>query len=166
MIEYTKPLYKDFKFSKIINIIQDWSWRELSIGLDIGLITNVDIINYAKTILQNDMPNFDMILEIAIGDNQDEIKHKMQKIIDSEGVESTDNIMDKWRFAMLLDLYFNRKEYSNVYEQVAEIATDFNHPKDMDGFIYYMPADGISLDISWLNYLKQQCERFNVDCVL
>ena len=68
--------------------------------------------------------------------------------------------MDKWRFAMLLQLYFKRDQYTNVYEKIAEIGADFNHPKDMDGLIYYFPSTGISIEKSWANYIKEQCKRF------
>lgn len=166
MLKYSNPLYKDFKFFEIIKLIQNWTWREMSVGLEIEIIKNNDVIEYSKVILQDGIQNFDLILEIAISDALDDINHKVRKLVNLEDDEDIERIMDKWCFAMLLQLYFNRNKYSNIYEQISEIGADFNHPKDMDGFIYYMPADGISLDISWLNYLKEQCDRFDIDCLL
>ena len=160
MLKYSNLLYKDFKFSEVIKLIQNWTWRELSVG-----IKNNDIIEYSKIVLQDGIQNFDLILEIAISDVLDDIKSKAQVLVNLEDNEDIEKIMDKWRFAMLLQLYFNKDKYSNVYEQISEIGADFNHPKDIDGFIYYMPADGTSLDISWLNYLKEQCDRFDIDCL-
>ena len=165
MLKYSNLLYKDFKFSEVIKLIQNWTWRELSVGLENEIIKNNDIIEYSKIVLQDGIQNFDLILESAISDVLDDIKSKAQVLVNLEDNEDIEKIMDKWRFAMLLQLYFNKDKYSNVYEQISEIGADFNHPKDIDGFIYYMPADGTSLDISWLNYLKEQCDRFDIDCL-
>lgn len=131
---------KDFKFLEMIDFIQNWTWRELNIGLEIELIDNVDVIEDSKSILQEDIQNFDLILDIVISEAVEDIKSKVQVLTNLEKDEQIDVIMDKWRFAMLLQSYFKRDQYRNVYEQIAEIGADFNHPKDMDGLIYYFPS--------------------------
>ena len=166
MINYVYPLYKDFKFLEMIDFIQNWTWRELNIGLEIELIDNVDVIEYSKSILQEGIQNFDLILDIAISDDVEDIKSKVQVLANLEKDEQIDVIMDKWRFAMLLQLYFKREQYTNVYEKIAEIGADFNHPKDMDGLIYYFPSTGISIEKSWINYIKEQCKRFGIHYLL
>lgn len=121
-------------------------------------------IRILNSILQESIQNFDLILDLAISEAVKDIKSKVQVLANLEKNEQTDVIMDKWRFAMLLQLYFKRDQYTNVYEKIAEIGADFNHPKDMDGLIYYFPSTGISIEKSWANYIKEQCKRFGIHC--
>ena len=65
MLNYVYPLYKDFKFLEMIDFIQNWTWRELNIGLEIELINSVDVIEYSKSILQEGIQNFDLILDLV-----------------------------------------------------------------------------------------------------
>ena len=51
MLKYSNPLYKDFKYFEIIKIIQSWTWREISVGLEVEIIKNNDVIEYSKVIL-------------------------------------------------------------------------------------------------------------------
>lgn len=125
VINYVYPLYKDFKFLEMIDFIQNWTWRELNIGLEIELINNVDVIEYSKSILQEGIQNFDLIIDIAISDDVEDIKSKVQVLANLEKDEQIDVIMDKWRFAILLQLYFKRDQYTNVYEKIAEIGGRF-----------------------------------------
>lgn len=121
-------------------------------------------IRILNSILQEGIQNSDLILDLAISEAVKDIKSKVQVLANLEKNEQTDVIMDKWRFAMLLQLYFKRDQYTNVYEKIAEIGADFNHPKDMDGLIYYFPSTGISIEKSWANYIKEQCKRFGIHC--
>ena len=121
-------------------------------------------IRILNSILQEGIQNFDLILDLAISEAVKDIKSKVQVLANLEKNEQTDVIMDKWRFARLLQLYFKRDQYTNVYEKIAEIGADFNHPKDMDGLIYYFPSTGISIEKSWANYIKEQCKRFGIHC--
>jgi len=162
MIDLT---YKDFAFAEIVNYIPSWSWPELKFGVENRIISKNNIIDYAKDCLEENMENFEVVLEIVILDDKEDILRLINKLIvlENKNIE-TAIIIDKWRFAILLYLYMNRDKYSNVYEIIAEIAADFNHPEDMDGFIYYKPMGGVGRgSIHWENYLREQCIRYNVD---
>lgn len=154
--------YKDFLFTDIIKYIPNWTWQELKVALENKMISREDIIDYAKMILEEDIDNFDIILEIAIADVNDVLLPLMNKLITLENKQNEIEILNKWRFSILLYLYLNKDKYNNVYEIIAEISADFNHPEDMDGFIYYKPTDGIDMIVHWKNYLKDQCNRYNI----
>ena len=76
-------------------------------------------IRILNSILQEGIQNFDLILDLAISEAVKDIKSKVQVLANLEKNEQTDVIMDKWRFAMLLQLYFKRDQYTNVYEKIA-----------------------------------------------
>ena len=165
-MEYLHLLYQNFRFHEVTEWIHDWTWHELNKGLEVGILSMFDLIEYAKTILQSDIPGFEFILDIAISNVQDDIRCDLKQLMCLEDNESVVDIMDKWRFVMLLQLFYHRKEYSNVYVQIDEISADFNNPKDMEGFLYYMLATDCSIEEAWIRYLKEQGIRFHVSCSL
>ena len=160
---YTNPIYKDYNFNDILNYMSEWTWQEMKIGLKYKIITYEEVIDYAKFILDDQRDNYELVLELIISEDVC-YEALIDELICLEKAEEVQNIMDKWCFSMLFQLYLNKFLYNNVYEKIAEIGADFNHPKYMDDFIYYMPSDGIDLEASWIGYLKKQCIRFHIDC--
>ncbi|EAF2801659.1 DUF2247 family protein [Listeria monocytogenes] len=160
---YRNPLYNDFDFLKINEFIEAWTWQELATGLKYSIISRDDIVEYANKILGDKTLNFETVLELAIVNPLEDIIPILKKLLSFEEIQSEDYIMDKWRFAMLLQLYINKGKYDNVYVQIAEISADFNEPKDMYAFIHYRPVTSLDMMASWQDYLIKQCARFHIN---
>ena len=159
-------MYKDFVFRDTIVYIHNWTWQELLVGVEELIITMQMVVEYAKKIINEETTNYEMVINVIIAERCEEITESVERLAKEESLKDRKTILDKWRYAILLDLYFKREEYVNVYEQIALIAADFMHPKDMDSFIYYKPFDGTDMEINWINYLKEQSIRFEIDVSL
>ena len=161
--------FNDFSFKEILSYIPNGNWMELKWGLEHECVSSEDVIRYAKIVLEDGMDNFDTILELAISNSNEDIYSLLSSLSRSED-ECMNSIMNKWRFAILLWLYFHREEYENVYEIIAILGADFHHPADMNGFIYYMPisgyASGSGLLSEWKQYLKEEIVNNNLKITL
>lgn len=123
------------------------NWRTLYVGLELHLITNIDITNYAIEFLANhpEINNQD-IIQLAWGGDEYDPKDLLENILkDLEDTSSYINFEKrKWRFCILESL---KKEYENdiqeLLDKVAEVYADFNYPEDMENFVNYLsPKDG------------------------
>ena len=59
-------LKNKINFDNICNIIPDWTWNELKVGLEKSIISNSQIISYAVLVLSEDIDQFDSVLELSI----------------------------------------------------------------------------------------------------
>ena len=159
-------MYKDFVFSNIIACIHNWTWQELLVGVEESIITVEMIVEYAKKIINEEISNYEMVLGIIIAERSEEVMELVRNLVEREREEDKQEILDKWCYAMLLELFLKRSEYSDVFKEIASIGADFMHPRDMDSFVYYMPTNGIAMEINWINYLKDQSLRFGIDISL
>lgn len=153
-------MFTGFVFLDILKHIPKWSWDELEIGLKIGYITYKDIIEYAKHILDDNTEDYTYVLDLAIAEKNDDISGILNKLVTKSLINDEEIIVGKWRYAILLQLFINRDAYENVYQEIAKIDADFNHPKDMRGFIYYRPFDGTDMETNWRNYLKDNSKIY------
>jgi Uncharacterized protein conserved in bacteria len=153
--------YKMFDFAKIVKTINYWSWKELIWGQRNRIIRNKDIIEYAKNVLEEDIKRFDEVLELSIADEDEDIASLLVQLANLDKVETDEAIQEKWRYAILLDLYNNQDSYDNVYENIENIYADFDYQEDMASFIGYMPSSsGRSIEESWKMYLNDKSEQF------
>ena len=157
-----KYLYTDFVFDDIWEYIPNWQWSEIKTGILECFISTDDVVKYAVHILEIGIDNYDDVLNLAIMEDYDydDILCLVEKLSSEEFLICEKQIVNKWRFAMLLQLFQNKHKYTNVYMQIAEIDADFNHPDDMKSFVYFRPTDGISMETHWINYLKEKNEIF------
>lgn len=159
--------YNELSFEEISEYVKCWSWQELNWGLQNNLLANKDIIKYAKQILDDQMKEFDMVIELSIADNDEDISWYLDILINSEVMQDECYIKDKWRYVIIQYLYNNRIKYETVYDNIELIYADFDYPEDMAGFIRYMPANGgRSIEDSWEKYLSEAKRRFHLDLLV
>ena len=159
-------MYKNFVFSNIIDYIRNWTWQELFVGVEESIITVKNVVEYAKYIIAENVSDYEIVLSVIIAERDDEIMELVSSLTKGEKATGKQIILDKWRYAILLDLYFKKEKYINVYEQIALISGDFRNTEDMNSFIYYMRTNGIASEANWVNYLIEQSKRFGVDISL
>ena len=159
-------MYKDFVFSNIIDYIRNWTWQELFVGVEESIITAKNVVEYAKYIIAENISDYEIVISVIIAERDEEIMKLVKSLTKGEKATDKQIILDKWRYAILLDLYFQKEKNTNVYEQIALISGDFRDTEDMNSFIYYMRANGIAMEANWVNYLNEQSKRFGVDISL
>lgn len=150
--------YNFFSFSQTKT---NWSWQELLYGMENKIIDRSEVINFATHVLDEGILGFDWVLKIAIADEYEDILPYIHELINLEDSEDNIMIQDKWRYAILKELYAKKSNYEDFNEKVEEIYADFDYPEDMAGFIGYMPSvDGKSMEESWQEYLTSSEEKF------
>ena len=73
----------DLNFRRIFEVIPKWSWSELKKGIDRKIIYRKDIVLYARFILSEGQEKFDLILELAIAE-EDEVDELLYQLILNE----------------------------------------------------------------------------------
>lgn len=150
--------YDFFSFSQTKT---NWSWQELLYGMENKIIDRSEVINFATHVLDEGILGFDWVLKIAIADEYEDILPYIHELINLEDSEDNIMIQDKWRYAILKELYAKKSNYEDFNEKVEEIYADSDYPEDMAGFIGYMPSvDGKSMEESWQEYLTSSEEKF------
>lgn len=139
----------------------NWNWQELLYGVENKIIARSDIADYVTRILGDGILGFDLVLKIAIADENEDILPYIHSLINLEDSEDSSMIQDKWRYALLKVLYAKKANYADLSGKVEEIYADFDYPEDMAGFIRYMPSvGGRSMEESWQEYLTSSEIKF------
>jgi len=131
-------LKNKINFDNICNIISDWTWNELKVGLEKSIISNSQIISYAVLVLSEDIDQFDSVLELSIS-KEDEVEEILFNLATKEGKYDLKMINSKWIFAIIYDAY----SYLNdeIYDVIEDVYTEFGYPKEISNLIGYMPCD-------------------------
>ncbi|MBC1425574.1 DUF2247 family protein [Listeria seeligeri] len=150
--------YDFFNFSQTRT---NWNWQEILYGMENKIIARSEVINYATHVLDEGILGFDWVLKVAIADEYEDILPYIHELIYLEDSEDNSTIQDKWRYAILKELYANKSNYEDFNKKVEEIYADFDYPEDMAGFIGYMPSvDGKSMEEAWQEYLTSSEGKF------
>ena len=159
-----KITYNDFNIDDLTKIILSWSWQEILFGLDNGLITDIDATEYAKTILSEDVPGFDHVMDLSIAESNEDVQPMIECLVDLENSQSEEMIKRKWLYAILLHIYNKRDQYADPLELVEIIYADFDYPDEIEGFVRYMPISDLGYGVNgtaeeylydnWNKYLK------------
>ena len=126
----------------------NYSFGTLLVGIQYGVINNVDVANYAvKYLIMHPDETNPMITELAcvnhMVSNIESVLIEVLKLKSCVIVPGTkDWIFEerKVRFCLLFELKQNIINKSELLERITEVYADFNYPFDMEDFIYYMPA--------------------------
>ncbi|MCK0473701.1 DUF2247 family protein [Halalkalibacter sp. APA_J-10(15)] len=142
-MSFSKDTFKEMNIS--------CGWYTLYVGLNLGLISESDIMNYAIDYLSK-YPNSENhnIIQLAWGDETNYWEILINIVKESSNSDlSTDSDTwqlekRKWRLVILVDL---QKKYLDNYEEllnkVAKVYADMDYPVDMEHFINYLtPKDG------------------------
>ncbi len=125
-------------FDRICDIIPNWKWNELKVGLEKSIISNSEIISYAVLALSEDMDQFDRVLELSIAD-EDEVEEMVFNLAFKEGKQDLEMIKAKWIFAIIYDAYIYLND--EIYNVIEDVYTEFEYPKEISNLIGYMPCD-------------------------
>lgn len=125
-------------FHRICNLIPNWKWNELKVGLEKSIILNSDIISYAILILSEDMNQFDLVLELSIAEEY-EVQEMVFNLALKEGKPDLEMINSKWIFAIIYDAYIYLND--EIYNVIEDVYTEFEYPKEISNLIGYMPCD-------------------------
>ncbi len=131
-------LKNKINFDNICNIIPDWTWNELKVGLEKSIISNSQIISYAVLVLSEDIDQFDSVLELSIS-KEDGVEEILFNLATKEEKYDLKMINSKWIFAIIYDEY----SYLNdeIYDVIEDVYTEFEYPKEISNLIGYMPCD-------------------------
>lgn len=145
-------LKRKVNFDRICDVIPNWKWGELKIGIEKSIISNRDIISYAIWVLSEDMEQFDSVLELSIAE-EDEVEELLFNLAFKEAEKDLETINSKWMFAIIYDAYIHTN--SEIYDVVEDVYAEFEYPKEISGLIGYMPSDnGKSMDENLHEYIK------------
>lgn len=69
---------------KLSNREFKWRWNELKYGVDNNIIADRELVGYAKSILNEDMPYFDIVLEVTILNKYEDVYPYLSKLVEIE----------------------------------------------------------------------------------
>lgn len=125
-----------------------YDWKTIYIGLELSIIKNNDITNYAVEFLSTHQEcNNPFIIELAWGKNDIEYRRILKNILkelNDEHLLKDSNLWKcekrKWRFSILKCLKeMYQDEPKELLNKIVEVYADFDYPEDMERFINYMP---------------------------
>lgn len=121
-------------------------------GLKESIISNGEIISYAVSILSENMDQFDIVLELAIAE-EDEAEEIVFNLALEEGEQDLKLINSKWIFAIIYDAYINSKD--TIYDVIDDVYTEFEYPNEISNLIGYMTSDdGRTIDEKLNQYIE------------
>lgn len=145
-------LKRKVNFDRVCDVIPNWKWGELKVGLEKSIISNKDIISYAIWVLSEDMEQFDSVLELSIAE-EDEVEELLFNLVFKEAEKDLEMINSKWMFAIIYDAYIHTN--SEIYDVIEDVYAEFEYPEEISGLIGYMPSDdGKSMDENLHEYIK------------
>lgn len=144
-------------FEKLYNIIPNWEWIELKVGVEKLIISRQDIILYAIHVITDSINNFELVLALSIAD-QDEVDELLCKLCSKDEIQY-EKIMDKWMFATIYYLYQYEKD--NIFDAIANIYIEFGYPDQLKNLIGYMPCeDGKGMEERLIDYIINRKEKY------
>lgn len=99
------------------------------------------MIEHAIKILNEGILGYDIVLQLAILDDDEDIYPYLRQLTMLEKVEDKEYIKAKWLYAVLWSLYQRHNSYKDALEMVERIYSDFDYPQDIESIIRYMPAE-------------------------
>ncbi len=146
-------------FDRICNVISSWTWGELVFGIEKSIITIKDVISYAKTILSDELEQFNLVLELSISE-EDEGKTILDELLKIEKEHDIYLINNKWMFAIIYDAYINDK--SSIFDVTEDVYAEFEYPEIISNLVRYMPCeDHRSMEEKLLEYLNENMNMFS-----
>ncbi|MBE5894160.1 MAG: DUF2247 family protein [Lachnospiraceae bacterium] len=124
-------------FERLCEIMPNWKWLELKIGLEKTIITSKDIKEYAIQVLNESIDKYDVVLELSIA-NKEEVLTILDKLCVLEEQEE-EKILKKWIFAVIYYVYTYDRD--RVFEIIQETYSAFEYPTQIQNLIPYMPCE-------------------------
>jgi len=153
--------YIEFSYKDIKEYIP-WSWQEIQYAVNQNIISSENVIEHAIKVLDEGILGYDIVLELAILDKDEDISPFLKKLTMLEKLEDEEYIKAKWLYAVLWSLYQKRNSYEDALEMVERIYSDFDYPQNIASLIRYMPSEEGDLGSRELNaeLLYKKWERY------
>lgn len=146
-------------FDRICSVISSWTWGELVFGIEKSIIAIKDVISYAKTILSDELEQFNLVLELSISE-EDEAKIILDELLKTEKEQDIYLINNKWMFAIIYDAYINDK--CSIFDVTEDVYAEFEYPEIISNLVRYMPCeDHRSMEEKLLEYLNENMNMFS-----
>jgi hypothetical protein len=117
------------------------TWADLRFGLERALINEADVVQAAIEWVSQSPDASDSEIELA-GLYRNELNRVPELLREltasSEAIRAT--IEKKWLFLLLAWLYDQKESIDDPLGKVEEVYADFGYPKEIAGFVRYMPA--------------------------
>lgn len=117
-------------FDKLCYIIPYWTWEELKFGLEKNIISNEDIISYAKTIIDDNIDKFDLVLSLCIAYDY-EVRELLEELC--LNTKFNNENLEKWIFACVY--YIFTYENDNIYDKIEDLYCEFDYPNELVDFL-------------------------------
>jgi len=139
-----------------------YSWNTLRVAKKYNLIDNSQVSDYAIEYLsEHSQETNQYIAELVCCDKTTDIDDVLDKVADNfDGKidhDSTEWELEKrkLRFCVLNYLQQHVSDARELLDKIALVHDDFGFPKDMEDFIYYMPAK----EFNPLEYSEKECRN-------
>ncbi len=137
-----------------------YSWNTLRVGKKYDLFDNVQISDYAAQYLsEHPQETNQFIAELVCCDKTmliDDILNKVADVFDNKiEPDSVAWLLEKRKLQFCILMYLKRHALDDreLLDKIAQVYEDFDFPKDMEGFIYYMSAKNFNP----LEHSQQEC---------
>lgn len=126
------------------------SWLTIFVGRKLNLLSAKEISQYAEHyLIEHEDSTNPNIAELAYGVEENEIDNLLEKSLLSieypvvSKIESRWNIEErKWRYCILKKILNTTEDPNAIADQIDDIYSFFNYPKDMNHLISYRPEAG------------------------
>lgn len=109
-------------------------WRDVFVGLRLGLLTSLDVAELRATGRIGKIP----------GSSEDVIVTRAIAEVDTDPDEENEELsLRRWRYVLMQEAIKKHADQEQLLVDIERLWADFEYPDDMRHLIYYMPpADG------------------------
>lgn len=161
-----KLSFQEYEFDEIKKIIKKWTWQEIRYGYHQSFISKEEVVAFAKESLAEDIPELDIVMELAIRNPDECIENDLQLLCNNEKNEEKGEIRSKWLYAILSCLFEKKTQIDNIQLIIDNIYVDFEYPEEIADLVSYMPYcgdRGESLEKRLEEYLTQGINKYCYD---
>ena len=121
------------------------SWSEARFGIVNELLDPSAAIDLAaeKVAVLEHPPA--VLVELAGAEKDEPTQGLVDQLADSEPPPPEKEVRNKWLYLVLAWVYEHRDSYPDPLQIVEEVYADFGYPKQISGFVRYMPMEGPDL---------------------
>lgn len=120
------------------------NWCDMKWGYEKNIITpDAPIQKAERTVLAGCYNDTELEMSFLYPDDTQELISLLGHLCGTSGQDDDSVSKGKWLFITLSWLWVNRSKFADPLAEVEAVYADFDYPKEMDGFIRYMPpVDG------------------------
>ena len=127
------------------------SWRDLLFGIDQELLDLAAPIDFAIEALMANATANPTVVDLAGLTAGEDTRPYVERLAIAEPEKAAKETRNKWLYVVLAWILEHKDSYAKPLEAVAEVYADFQYPKRIAEFVYYMPSDEPDLGSRELN---------------